>query len=126
MQTKLIKVQPEDNVAIALVDLVQGDRIQFEGEEIIILSDTKAKHKITLVDLEPEGKIFMYGVLVGKAVSEIKKGDLLTVDNVIHQSNPVTKKTETLSWTPPDISKWKDRTFMGYHRPDGQVGTANI
>ncbi|SHI58290.1 UxaA family hydrolase [Pseudozobellia thermophila] len=126
MQTKLIKVHAEDNVAIALVDLVQGDRVQFEGQEIIVLSDTRAKHKIALVDLAPEDEIFMYGVLVGKAVAEIKRGDALTVENVRHQSSPVEKKTASVSWTPPDVSKWKDRTFMGYHRPDGQVGTANV
>ena len=126
MQTKLIKVQPEDNVAIALVDLIQGDRVEFEGEEIIILADTKAKHKITLVDLAVDDKIFMYGVLVGKAVSEIKRGDALTVDNVKHQSSSVEKKTASISWNAPDVSKFKDRTFMGYHRPDGQVGTANV
>ncbi|WP_339714867.1 altronate dehydratase family protein [uncultured Kriegella sp.] len=126
MEHKLIKVQPEDNVAIALIDLVQGDKIAFEGEDIIILSDTKAKHKITMVDLAPEDKIYMYGVLVGKAVTEIKRGDVLTVDNVKHQSTPVKEKTETTGWTPPDISAWKDRTFMGYHRGDGQVGTANV
>lgn len=126
IQTKLIKVHPEDNVAIALVDLVQGDRVQFEAEEIIVLSDTKAKHKIALVDFAPEDKIFMYGVLVGKAVTEIKRGDALTVENVRHQSSPVEKKTASVTWTPPDVSKWKDRTFMGYHRPDGQVGTANV
>jgi len=123
---KLIKVHPEDNVAIALIDLVEGDKIVFEGKEIVALSNTQAKHKITLVDLEKEDQIFMYGVLVGKAVSEIKRGGLLTIDNVQHQSNPVQEKTASPSWTMPDISKWKNRTFMGYHRPDGQVGTKNV
>ena len=51
---------------------------------------------------------------------------MLTTENVKHQSNPVKEKTTTTGWTPPDISKWKDRTFMGYHRPDGQVGTKNV
>ena len=126
MQKKLIKVQAEDNVAIALVDLVQGDCVQYEGEEIIILSDTKAKHKIAFVDLDREDQIFMYGVLVGKAMLPIKKGDVLTTENVKHQSNLVTKRTERVTWKAPDISKWKDRTFMGYHRSDGQVGTQNV
>ena len=126
MQKKLIKVQAEDNVAIALVDLVQDDRVQYEGEEINILSDTKAKHKIAFVDLDKEDQIFMYGVLVGKAMFPIKRGDVLTTENVKHQSDLVTKKTRTVSWNAPDISKWKDRTFMGYHRPDGQVGTQNV
>ncbi|MFC4096055.1 UxaA family hydrolase [Euzebyella saccharophila] len=127
MQTKLIKVQPEDNVAIALVDLVQGDRVTFEGEEVIILSDVKAKHKITLIDLEANDEIIMYGVLVGKAVSQVKRGEALTVTNVRHESSPVEKKTvESVNWSPPDVSKWENRTFLGYHRPDGQVGTANV
>ena len=126
MKNKLIKVHPEDNVAIALVDLWQGDKLEFEGEEVIILSDVKAKHKITMVDLQPEDKIFMYGVLVGKATENIKRGDVLTVDNVKHQASTTSTKTETTSWQAPDISKWKDRTFMGYHRNDGQVGTQNV
>ena len=126
MKNKLIKVHPEDNVAIALVDLWQGDKLDFEGEEVIILSDVKAKHKITKVDLQPEDKIFMYGVLVGKATENIKRGDVLTVDNVKHQASTTSTKTETTNWQAPDISKWKDRTFMGYHRNDGQVGTQNV
>jgi altronate hydrolase len=126
MQQKLITVQLGDNVAIALVDLIKGNCVQFDGEEIIILSDTKAKHKIALTNLAKEDKIFMYGVLVGKAVSKIKKGGLLTTENIKHQSNPVKEKTKMTSWTVPKIAHWKDRTFMGYHRADGQVGTQNI
>ena len=126
MKNKLIKVHPEDNVAIVLTDLWQGDKLDFEGEEVIVLSDVKAKHKITMVDLEPESKIYMYGVLVGKATSSIKRGDVLTVDNVKHQASTTTEKTATVSYTAPDISKWKERTFMGYHRNDGQVGTQNV
>lgn len=126
MQKKLIKVQDGDNVAIALVDLVQGDRIQYEGEEVIILSNTKAKHKIAFVDLDKEDQIFMYGVLVGKAMFPIKRGDVLTTENIKHQSDLVKGRTKTVTWIPPDVSKWKNRTFMGYHRPDGQVGTQNV
>ena len=123
---KLIKIQEEDNVAVALMDLAEGDTLQFEGEEFVVLSHTKAKHKIALVDLMPDDNIYMYGVLVGKAVTKIGRGGLLTTENVKHQINPVSEKTASVSWTPPSIEKWKDRTFMGYHRPDGQVGTANV
>ncbi|MAW93631.1 MULTISPECIES: UxaA family hydrolase [unclassified Leeuwenhoekiella] len=126
MKSKLIKVQPQDNVAVALVDLYTGDAVDFEGESIKILSDSKAKHKIALVDLAAGDSIYMYGVLVGKALSPIDKGGLLTTENVKHEASSVSQKTETTSWNAPDISKWKDRTFMGYHREDGQVGTQNV
>ena len=126
MKSKLIKVHPEDNVAVALVDLYAGDTVGFEGKSIAILTDSKAKHKIALTDFKVNDPIYMYGVLVGKALSAINFGGLLTTENVKHEANSVSQKTETTSWTAPDISKWKDRTFMGYHREDGQVGTQNI
>ncbi len=126
MHNKLIKVHSEDNVAVALTSLVVGDVVLFENQEVYIKNDTKAKHKIALVDFEIGDSINMYGVLVGKATETIKKGGLLTIDNVKHQSAKVAKKTATIDWISPNVDKWKDKTFMGYHREDGSVGTSNV
>lgn len=126
MESKAIKVHPQDNVVVALVDLWQGNTVNVQGEALDLVTDTKAKHKVSMVDLAEGDKIYMYGVLVGKAIKPIQKGEVLTVDNVKHESNQAYNKTETTSWKAPDISKWKDRTFNGYHRPDGQVGTKNV
>lgn len=126
MSNQIITVHPDDNVAVALVDLWQADEVQYKGETIMVLADTPAKHKIALQDFNIDDQIFMYGVLVGKAVEHIRKGGRITVDNVHHQASTTLLKTGDTSWTAPDISKWKDRTFMGYHREDGQVGTANV
>lgn len=126
MQEKLIKINQSDNVAVALTNLVAGEEVVFEGAPIKVLSDVKAKHKIALVDFQSGDRIMMYGVLVGLANSFIKKGDVLTIENVKHQSEKVFGKTEAFEWTAPNVDKWKDRTFMGYHRPDGQVGTENV
>jgi altronate hydrolase len=125
-QKKLIKVNPTDNVAVALVNLVAGEVINFEGEDITIESDVKMKHKIALVPFNVGDRIIMYGVLVGKSSARIEKGGLLSTLNVKHESDKVTGKTETIGWTQPNIDKWKDRTFQGYHREDGQVGTENV
>ncbi|MDF4202306.1 altronate dehydratase family protein [Maribacter sp. SA7] len=126
MQKKIIKVQAGDNVVMALTNLKKNEHVIFNKETLVVLSDTKAKHKIAYVDFEVDDSIIMYGVLVGKAVAPIKKGDVLTTENVKHQSEKVLAKTKTITWTPPDISNWKNRTFMGYHRSDGQVGTKNV
>jgi altronate hydrolase len=126
MQKKIIKVNPTDNVAVALVALTAGEQIEFEGNNISVVSNVNAKHKIALVDFNAGDRIIMYGVLVGKASQFIKKGDLLSTLNVKHESDKVTGKTETIGWNPPNIDKWKDRTFLGYHREDGQVGTENV
>ncbi len=126
MQKKLIKVDPTDNVAVALVNLVAGETIAYEGEEVVVLSDTKMKHKIAMKDFESGDKIIMYGVIVGKASQKIAKGDVITTANVKHESAKVTGKTDTIGWEVPNVDQWKDKTFMGYHRTDGQVGTENV
>lgn len=126
MQKELIKVNATDNIAVALIDLKAGSKIYFEGEEINVLEDVKAKHKIALQNFEIGDRIIMYGVLIGKASVKIEKGGLLSTLNVKHESDKVTGKTETIGWHKPNIEKWKDRHFMGYHREDGQVGTENV
>ena len=126
MQKKLIKVNTSDNVAVALVNLKTGDLVSFQGEDINILSDTKSKHKVALKKFESGDRIIMYGVLVGTANGIIEKGAVLTTENVKHQSEKVLGKTKSFSWAAPNVDKWKDRTFLGYHREDGQVGTENV
>ena len=67
----------------------------------------------------------MYGGLVGKAARPISLGQALTTSNVQHQASDFHEQSRAYSWEPPDISRWKGRTFLGYQRPDGQVGTRN-
>lgn len=126
MQNKLIKVHPSDNVIVALVDIEQGHQVPFGEKTITTTTPVKAKHKIAALNLNSGDNIYMYGVLIGKATQSIQKGEVLTTSNVKHQSQKVTHKTGTISWTAPNVDKWKHKTFMGYHREDGQVGTANI
>lgn len=126
MKKKIIKVNTTDNAAVALVNLKAGEVIFFEGEDIKILSDVKSKHKIALQKFESGDRIIMYGVLVGSANGAIEKGDVLTTENVKHQSEKVFGRTQSFEWTAPNVEKWKNRTFLGYHREDGQVGTENV
>ncbi len=126
MLKKLIKINTSDNVAVALVDLKAGEVISFEEEDIKIISNTKSKHKIALEHFNWGDSIIMYGVLVGKANGVINKGDVLTTKNVKHETEKVSGRTAPFTWKSPNVDKWKERTFLGYHRSDGQVGTENV
>lgn len=126
MQKKVLKVNPKDNVIVALLDLSAGESVHLDGAEYTLVKDIKAKHKFAAVDFQEGDQIIMYGVIVGKANQFIEKGEVITTENVKHQSAKVEGKTETLGWIPPNVDRWKGRTFMGYHREDGQVGTENI
>lgn len=123
---KVLKVNPTDNVIVALRDLEQGETIEFEGEKYVLPHTVYAKHKFVTEDLNIGDAVIMYGVLVGKATQPIKRGEPITTFNLKHASEEYsTSKRKPYSWTPPDVSKWEGRTFKGFKRADGKVGTFN-
>lgn len=127
MKKKVLKVHEGDNVVVALTNLSKGETVSLNGQEYTLLEDITAKHKFVATDLNAGDSIFMYGVLVGKAQSPIKKGGLISTANVKHAANDfVIGDERKTNWKQPDVSKFTGRTFMGYHRANGEVGTANF
>lgn len=120
-----LRIHHKDNVLVALRDLEQGTPIEFEGQKFTLVDRVAAKHKFTLNALHPDDSIYMYGVLVGKATKEIPKGGLVSTENIHHASSGFHLGQRKLDWHKPDTSKFDGRTFNGYHRADGSVGTAN-
>ena len=125
MPKAALKLHPDDNVLIALRDLRQGEEVQIDGHSFSLTSDVPAKHKFAVAEMAPGDSVFMYGVLVGKATQSIPQGSALNVLNIRHDAQPFREKTVEYGWNPPDISRWRERTFLGYRRTDGQVGTRN-
>jgi len=125
MQNKVLKLDSKDNVLIALADLRRGEQITFGSQSYALESDVPAKHKFATEDLAAGANIIMYGVLVGKAIEPIGRGGLLTTRNIHHQAAAFHEKTEELRWKPPEVTRWRQREFLGYRRSDGQVGTRN-
>ncbi len=127
MHTKrnVIQVHPKDNVLVALVDLAKDAIISYEGMTYVLTEDVPAKHKFFMHDLQQGAEIIMYGVLVGKAQQFVPKGSKMTTANTKHAADPFVFKPSHFQWQSPDISKYSNRTFNGYHRSDGRVGTAN-
>jgi altronate hydrolase len=126
MQTKVVKLDPRDNLIIALTDLHAGEEVSVSAETFALVTDVPAKHKFAAKDFSVGDHVFMYGVVVGKAVVPIKRGEIISTRNMRHDAATFDAHREPHKWNPPDVSKWKDRTFDGYHRADGQVGTRNF
>lgn len=124
-ETSYIQIHPLDNVLVALVDLPAGTTINFNGQSFALLTAVSAKHKFTLTPLAPGEQIHMYGVLVGKASEHIALGTAITVDNVVHAAEDYALGERKTQWQKPDVSAFAEQTFMGFHREDGSVGTAN-
>lgn len=125
MKHKVLKVHPKDNVLVALTNLSKGEIISFEGADYLLQEDIPAKHKFFMQDSKAGDKIIMYGVLVGKVQKDVLRGSRMSTDNTKHATQPYDWRNIKYEWQPPDDSKFRDRTFNGYHRSDGRVGTAN-
>lgn len=125
MKQNVLKVHPSDNVLVALTNLQKDAVVNFEGQEYILQDNITAKHKFVTTSLNAGDPVYMYGVLVGKAQCEIPKGGLISTANLKHAANDFTVGERKTSWHSPEVQKWQNRTFMGYHRSDGSVGTAN-
>ncbi len=125
MNHKFLQIHHKDNVLVALTDLNIGESIHFQNKIIILKDFVPAKHKFAINPLLTTDHVYMYGSIVGKALSFIPEGGALSTSNVAHEANSFGEKTTTTTWSPPDVSKFRNRTFMGFHREDGQVGTAN-
>lgn len=125
MKQKVMMIHHADNVLVALTDLAINEKVMYNGHEYTLIDRVPAKHKFVINDMKPGDEIFMYGVLVGKAQTDIFKGGRITTTNVKHAASGFEAGERKTTWHKPDISKFVNRTFNGFHRADGKVGTAN-
>lgn len=125
MKHQVLKIHPQDNVLVALTDLKAGETVTYQGETYQLIDNINAKHKFYIRDMNVGDEVLMYGTLVGKVQYPLKAGTLMTTDNLKHAAAPYQYRPYHYTWQAPDVSKFIGRTFNGYHRADGKVGTAN-
>jgi len=125
IKQQVLKIHKDDNVLVALTNLSKGAAIVYENETYILQDDINAKHKFFMQDMQPGDKVIMYGVLVGTAQVFISKGGWMSTANIKHAVEPYVWKKTNYQWHAPDVSKFAGRSFNGYHRSNGEVGTAN-
>ena len=126
MKHQVARIHPADNVLVALADLPIGTEVPWENGFVTTSEAIPAKHKLAPLGLTAGQPVTMYGVLVGTAREAIRPGGRLTTANMQHATNSYDEHAhQRAAWQAPDVSAWQDRTFQGYHRADGRVGTAN-
>ncbi|MDF2478550.1 MAG: altronate hydrolase [Sphingobacterium sp.] len=122
---RYLQIHPMDNVLVALQDLAEGTAIAFEGRAFTLKQAVAAKHKFTIQPMKQDAEILMYGVLVGKLNGDLSEGELITTENLRHASEDFRMGDRKTVWTKPDVTAFKNKTFNGFHRSNGTVGTAN-
>ena len=125
-----IKINPADNVAVAINPLKTGVKVNIEGKEIVLVSDIPAGHKFALVEI-PEGKnVIKYGFPIGHTRHDVKQGEYLDDKDIKTNLKGTLDYSDIMIDDPNPLApgasgQGKESSFMGYERPDGQVGIRN-
>ena len=124
METKYLKINPADNVVVAISDLKAGEAITVDGHAITLKEDVPAGHKVTLKDFAQGENIIKYGYPIGHAVTAVEQG------RWINETQIKTNLAGLLDYTYNPVSvdlniPKKDLTFKGYRRKNGDVGIRN-
>lgn len=117
---KYIRINPDDNVAVALTDLVAGESVF----GITLTEPVPRGHKITLSDLNAGDDIIKYGFPIGHLTRAAKAGTCIDhnciktrLEGLLDYRYEPVAKTDT-----PSVQA---RSFRGFRREDGQVGVRN-
>jgi altronate hydrolase len=122
---KLLKIDPRDNVIVALTPLAAGEAVTLGTENYSPIVPIPPKQKFAIADMPVGTHVIMYGGVVGRVREAIPRGGLLTTRNVQHDATEFARRESNFHWTAPNVKRWEGRTFDGFHRADGQVGTRN-
>ena len=118
-----IKINPSDNVAVALQPIVKGTVIELNNSTLTLTEDIMQGHKFALKNLKPGDSIIKYGNPIGYATTEISAGSW------IHTHNLKTGLGDLLTYTynknVTELPHQEPKFFQGYRRKNGRVGVRN-
>ena len=124
MGLKFLKINPDDNVAVAIVPLKKGECISVDGKEIFLQEDIPAGHKVALKDFAENEDIIKYGYAIGHARCAIIKGAWVNERNIKTNLEGLLEYSYSPKWAELNIPN-RNLSFMGYRRKSGEVGTRN-
>ena len=109
----LIKINPDDNVAVAIHPLKKGENIMVNDQNIItIQEDIPAGHKVALKDFNVNENIIKYGYPIGHTIIPISQGYWVNEKNIRTNLKGILKYEYSQALTHIDI-KDKNLTFKG-------------
>jgi altronate hydrolase len=124
-------LHPDDNIAVAARDLQAGANVQAGGRQITLIDALQLGHKVALRPIAQGQRVYKYGQTIGFASRAIEPGSTVHTHNLTAgdhdqlNSDGGADGYAFAAEVPPDPVPITDRTFLGYRRGDGRVGTRN-
>ena len=121
---RAVRVRPTDDVAVAVDALEPGDVITVGETTVTVREAVPAGHKVTLRALREGDVVHKYGWAIGRLTAPVDAGAW------VHSHNLKTQLEGTLEYsyepTPHTAAEPAPaRTWEGFKRADGRVGTRN-
>ena len=124
METKYLKINPADNVVVAITDLKAGEIISDEGADLVLKEDVPAGHKVTLKNLTEGENVIKYGYPIGHVRQDVEAGKWINENQIQTNLSGLLEYTYNPVKVELDIPQ-KNLTFQGYRRKNGEVGIRN-
>lgn len=112
-----------DDVAVASSPIPAGAKIDLAGTSLVALSPVGLGHKIAIRDLADGDPVRKYGQVIGFASSSIDAGSHVHIHNL--RADLFERDYAYARECPATPACDSSRTFRGFLRPDGRVGTRN-
>ncbi|KAA5545319.1 altronate dehydratase [Roseiconus nitratireducens] len=120
--SRILRLHHDDDVAIATAPLSPGDRVELDGQVIAVLDPIPSGHKLAIRALGVSAPVRKYGQPIGRATCPIQVGRHVHTQNLRDEHRVVDRIESTNPPPPPEPLR---RSFDGYLRADGRVGTRN-
>jgi len=118
-----IRINPADNVVVAVRPIEKGTVCEVDGIRVVTTSYIPQGHKIALVEMNKDDNIIKYGYPIGHAIVRIRPGDWVHIQNMVTNLSGEVEYSYSPEVRPLDPVK--PESFMGYRRANGQVGVRN-
>ena len=122
-----VRLDPRDDVGIAKTALLPRTTLVMEDGELKVAQMIPPGHKVALRDIPKGAEIRRYGQIIGFASVDISAGQHVHSQNVeVHQGELDLDYAFSADYEPVElVPEAERRTFMGYRRADGRIGTRN-
>ncbi len=122
-KSPVIRLDPSDNIVVARQPLPAGTFVP--EENVTALSDIPMGHKVAARAIGRGEPILKYNTVIGYAARDVEAGTHMHNETI--QFSSVTEAYQFCSdYRPIDlVPPEQRRTFLGYLREDGRVGTRN-
>lgn len=122
--SKTILIDSGDNVAVALVDIAKGTKVEVAGNTIELKSDITRAHKFALRAIKNGENIIKYGYPIGHAIADIQQGEHVHAHNIKTNLGGVIEYAYNKELIDVQYPQ-RNLSFKGFKRKNGEVGIRN-